>query len=102
VTPRKLSVGDHAELTLTLHSSSSRPQKLLVDYAVHHVKANGSTSPKVFKGWKLELDPGERRVLTKRHSFEPVTTRRYFAGRHAIDSVVNGTAVASASVDLQG
>jgi 3-methyladenine DNA glycosylase AlkC len=50
VTPRKLSVGEHAELTLTLQSSSSRAQKLLIDYAVHHVKANGSTSAKVLKG----------------------------------------------------
>jgi hypothetical protein len=67
---------------------------------VHHVKANGGTSAKVFKGWVLELGAGEQRLLRKRHSLKLITTRRYHAGRHALDLLVNGETVASAAFDL--
>ena len=73
----------------------------MIDYAVHHVKANGSTSPKVFKGWTLDLAAHEQSELKKSHSMRMVTTRRYHAGRHVVDLRVNGEAVASASFDLR-
>lgn len=98
--PRRLPVGGRLRIELELRSSARRAQALLIDYAVHHVKADGRTRPKVFKGWKLSLAPGEVRVLSKAHSFAPVTTRRYHPGPHAIELTVNGRIVASASVQL--
>ncbi len=77
-------------------STSAKPQALAIDYVVHHVKANGSTSPKVFKGWQLTLAPRESRVLTKKHSLRPITTRVYYPGEHRVDVQVNGRPVASA------
>jgi hypothetical protein len=100
VTPKHVKVGDSVALTLTLRSASTAAQALLIDYAVHHVKGNGSTSAKVFKGWKVELDAGESRVLTRQHSFKAVTTRRYHAGPHRFEVSINGAAVASAGVKL--
>ena len=100
LSPRRLRVGDGLSLSLTLRSQSTQPQILLIDYAVHHVKANGSTSAKVFKGWSLTLAPGESRTLEKAHSMRAVTTRRYHAGRHAIDVRINGQAVAQAAFSL--
>ncbi|HKX43516.1 MAG TPA: DNA alkylation repair protein, partial [Burkholderiaceae bacterium] len=63
--PKRVALGDSLELAVTLQSSARAVQKLVVDYAVHHVNANGATSPKVFKGWVLELAPGEQRALRK-------------------------------------
>jgi 3-methyladenine DNA glycosylase AlkC len=100
VSPRRVAVGERVQLTLVLRSTSRKPQALLIDYAVHHVKADGRTSPKVFKGWKLELAPGETRTLTKRHSFAPVTTRRYHAGEHPIEVSVNGRPAARGAMRL--
>jgi 3-methyladenine DNA glycosylase AlkC len=100
LSPRRLRVGDGLSLSLTLRSRSAEPQSLLVDYAVHHVKVNGSTSAKVFKGWSLTLAPGETRTLAKSHSMRAVTTRRYHPGRHAIDVRINGQAVAQAAFSL--
>ncbi len=99
-TPKRVPVGDSVQLTLKLHSTSNAAQSLLIDYAVHHVKADGRTSPKVFKGWKLTLGAGESRTLIKQHSFKPVTTRRYHAGPHVIEVSVNGAVAASASIGL--
>jgi 3-methyladenine DNA glycosylase AlkC len=97
---KKVSVGDSFALTATLVSTSARSQKLVIDYAVHHVKANGDTSAKVFKGWNVALAPKESRTLLKNHSMKLITTRRYHAGAHAVDLRINGEVVASATFQL--
>jgi len=99
--PKRITLGESLRLTLSLSSSARRAQPLVVDYAVHHVKANGSTSPKVFKGWTMELLPGEQRELVKQHPIRPITTRRYFSGAHRVDVLVNGTLMASAPFTLR-
>ena len=71
-----------------------------IDYAVHHVKAGGHTTPKVFKGWVLNLAPGAQRQLVKRHALKAVTTRRYHAGAHVVDLRINGQVLAEAGFDL--
>jgi 3-methyladenine DNA glycosylase AlkC len=99
--PAQVVFGNSVTLTLQLTSTSPQAQQLAVDYAVHHVKADGATSPKVFKGWKVELPPRATLLLTKRHAIKPITTRRYHAGRHAVDVQVNGDVVASAAFMLK-
>ncbi len=92
--------GESVTLALDLTSTASRAQTLVLDYAVHHVKADGSTRAKVFKGWQLTLPKGERRALAKRHSMREITTRRYHPGVHCVDIMANGQVVASASFEL--
>lgn len=93
-------VGGEIGLRVELQAQGATPQDLVVDYAVHHRKANGSSAPKVFKGWKLTLAPGEQRELHKRHSLRPVTTRTLYPGEHRVDLLVNGLVLASAGFDL--
>jgi len=90
VSPRRAVIGGALTLTVQLHSTARRPQKLAIDYAWFRRLANGSLSPKVFKGWVVELAAGESRSLTKRHSLKPVTTRRDHPGAHAVELLVNG------------
>lgn len=101
VSPPAIRLGDAITLEVRLQSTARRAQPLLIDYALHHVKADGAPRPKVFKGWKLELAAGEQRTLRKRHALRPVTVRRYHAGRHVVDLRVNGRTVASAAFDLR-
>jgi 3-methyladenine DNA glycosylase AlkC len=101
LTPQRLSIGEALTITLSLRSSAARTQRLVIDYAVHHVKADGRLTPKLFKGWVLELAAHETRVLTKRHSMRAVTTRRYHPGRHAVDLRINGRVVAQAAFVLE-
>ena len=98
--PAQLRLGESLTLTLVLQSSAARAQKLAVDYAVHHVKADGRLSPKVFKGWSFELPPHGRRELVKQHAMREITTRRYHPGRHGLDIRVNGRVVAEADFEL--
>lgn len=100
LSPGVLTVGGELLLALQLHSTARQPQRLAIDYAVHHVKANGTTTPKVFKGWVVELAPGETRRLERRHSMKAVSTRRYHPGAHALDLRINGRVVAVAGFEL--
>ncbi|WP_439114784.1 DNA alkylation repair protein [Hydrogenophaga sp.] len=93
-------VGEDVGLHVTLRSTAPAPQLLVVDYAVHHVRANGSTSPKVFKGWKLTLEPHTTRTLDKRHSLRPVTTRQLYPGPHRVELQINGQTCASDTFEL--
>jgi 3-methyladenine DNA glycosylase AlkC len=94
---RRVVLGDSLGLDVMLRSTARTEQRLVIDYAVHHVKADGQARPKVFKGWTLTLGAGEVRSLARRHSLREVTTRRYHAGRHAIDLRINGGVVAEAT-----
>ena len=61
-----------------------------VDLRVHFVKANGRTSPKVFKMKRLDLAPGERATLSKLISLWQHTTRKHYPGEHQVEAIVNG------------
>jgi 3-methyladenine DNA glycosylase AlkC len=100
LSPKRLAVGEALRLELDLHSTSRRAQRLQIDYAVHHVKADGRTSPKVFKGWSVELAAHQRLTLVRKHSMRAVTTRRYYAGTHAVDVRINGEVLAEAPFRL--
>lgn len=100
IEPKRVRIGETLTLQLTLVSGAARAQPLQIDYAVHHVKASGATSPKVFKGWALELAPHATLQLERRHSMRVVTTRRYHPGRHELDLRINGQVLARAGFDL--
>lgn len=102
LSPVQARVGDTIELTVQLQAAArGDAQALVIDYVVHHVKADGRTTPKVFKGWRCTLAPGESRTLVKRHSMRAVTTRRYHAGPHRVAVQVNGATIAETDFSLE-
>ena len=93
-------LGESLPFSVMLRSTAAQPQRLVLDYALHHVKADGSRRPKVFKGWTLTLEPGETRSLERGHPLRPLTTRRYHGGMHALDLRLNGQVLAHAEFQL--
>lgn len=98
IAPRRPLLGESCELHVELGSTAAVPQRLVVDYVVHRLLADGSTRQKIWKGWQLTLAPGESRTLQKQHSLKPTTVRRNYAGRHRFELVVNGESVAQDTV----
>jgi 3-methyladenine DNA glycosylase AlkC len=90
VAPKKVRLGDPLQFSLKLKSESKSIQTVVVDYAVHHIKATGKTNAKVFKFRTLEMAPGETVALAKRHTIKLITTRKYYPGKHAIEILING------------
>lgn len=82
--------GGDLRFTAVLRNTGAERASLAIDYVVHHRRANGALSPKVFKLATRDLDPGEETVIRRRHSFRAITTRRYYPGGQAIALQVNG------------
>ena len=100
IKPKRVAMGGNLTLEVHLKASRSQTQTLELDYRVHHLKSNGETSPKTFKGKRLTLQAGEELVWRKVHSFKPVSTRRYYPGPHAVDIQINGQLQAHADFTL--
>lgn len=75
---------------ITCTSKSTKPQKLIIDYVIHHRKANGMLAPKVFKWKQVTLMPNETLQDTRLHPIRPITTRKYYPGNHAVSLKING------------
>lgn len=101
VSPKQIRLGESVEFSFQLQSACKKPQSVVIDYAVHHMKANGKTSPKVFKLQTLNIAPGATVEIKKRHSIKPITTRKYYSGEHAIEILINGKTFGRANFTLR-
>ena len=90
IAPRRLAIGGRVTISFALRNRSRAPQAVLVDLAVHFVKANGRAAPKVFKVTRTELPARGRVALRTAVSLAVHTTRTPRPGRHAVDVIVNG------------
>ncbi len=90
ITPAAPRIGESVCVAFSLHNPRRRRQQLMVDFQVHFVKANGSTSTKVFKLKALLLEAGATIQLSKKLSLAEMTTRQHHAGDHRVDALVNG------------
>lgn len=93
----EVTLGQHLRFSVTLRSLEPASRDLVLDYAVHHKKANGSTSPKVFKGKTLSIQPGASARWERKHAIKPITTRTYYAGEHKVEILANGVSLGEAS-----
>jgi len=83
-------LGEALNFKVTLGSTGTKAQKLLIDYVIHHRKANETLAPKVFKWKQLTVQPGEMIELSRQHAIRPITTRKYYSGGHALSIRING------------
>ncbi len=88
--PQRLSIGDRVRLEVRLENPSDVEAGALVDLRVYFVKANGSTSPKVFKGAELKIAPGGQAAVGKSISVAQHTTRKHYPGVHRFEVMLNG------------
>ena len=100
LSPTTLTLGQTLALQLDATATPTAPERWVIDVAIHFVKSNGQTSPKVFKGAVVDVQkPGPFR-WTKNIPLRPVTTRRHYPGATRVDLMVNGQPVASATFDF--
>ena len=85
------SIGEKIAFSFEVESVGESSQNLMIDYIVHLVRAKGKRTSKVFKLTKKTVAPGETLRVSKQHSFQLVSTRRYYPGEHAVEIQINGT-----------
>ncbi len=97
----EITLGDALEFDFDILSDSEEEQSLVVDYAIHFLKANGKQNAKVFKWKNIKLAPRCRLTLSKVHTIKAITTRRYYSGGQRLEILINGRPVAETEFDLQ-
>lgn len=90
LTTTRVDVPGELGFEVEVRNSGDASARFAVDYVVHYRKANGTTSPKVFKLATATLEPGESRRFVRTHAFRPLTTRVHHPGGHALQVQVNG------------
>lgn len=83
-------LGGDARVSFTVRSEEPGRAPFMVDLAVRYLRANGSHSAKVFKLKTIELDPGESVEISRKITFQQLSTRRVYPGGHAVEVQVNG------------
>ncbi len=98
--PASLAPGETLEFYFKLEASTD--EKLMIDYVVDFVKANGQTKPKVHKLKQLQLKKGEVVTVSKKHSFRKnASTITYYPGVHTVTLQINGKLFESFTFDLK-
>ena len=100
ITPATPTMGGAVSIAFELTNIEPQAQDLLVDLAVHYVKAGGQANAKVFKLKTLTLCAGQTARFSKKLSLAEMTTRKHYAGRHKIDVILNGQAQPLGSFEL--
>ena len=90
ISPARPAMGSKVVIAFAVRSQARRSQRVLVDFRVHFVKANGKSAPKVFKLKAADLEPGDVLSCRKTVSLADLTTRQHYVGRHDVDALVNG------------
>ncbi|MFT5351853.1 MAG: 3-methyladenine DNA glycosylase AlkC [Gammaproteobacteria bacterium] len=100
VTPKSLSIGEKLSISFDLYSEEKCSSKLVIDYVLERILANGKLARKVFKIANTTMGNGQSLKFTKHHDFTQRSTRTYYPGTHTIHIQVNGFIIAHRSFRL--
>jgi 3-methyladenine DNA glycosylase AlkC len=99
--PKRISIGEKVVLSFEILSTAKQSQPLMIDYIVHFMRANGKQTPKVFKLTQKIIQPDERVKITKKHSFQPMSTRKYYPGKQTFQLQINGQVFETIDIFLE-
>ena len=89
LSPESLPLGGEIKFSFELGVKSPRESKIRLEFAIDYVKASGKISRKIFQLREKVFAPGHYSI-NKKLSFQDLSTRKYFPGRHQLNIIVNG------------
>tara|TARA_B110000285_G_C15069716_1_gene587196 strand:+ start:260 stop:1369 length:1110 start_codon:yes stop_codon:yes gene_type:complete len=90
ITPDQTNIGRSVRISTEVSNQGVESKAIMLDFAVHYVKANGGIRPKVFKWCQIELGVSEKKTLSKKLNLANLSTRTHYAGSHRVDIIING------------
>jgi 3-methyladenine DNA glycosylase AlkC len=100
VEPAVVRLGEAITLSFVVKSTVAHEQRLVIDYAIDYVKANGGVSGKVFKLKTVVLAGFSSQIVIRTQRIRDFTTRKHYAGNHKVHLLVNGERGACTSFDI--
>lgn len=101
ISPSTTRIGESVTVRCQLHNPSAQATRALADWRVFYVKANGTLSPKVFKGTTLQVEAHSSVAIEKTLSLRQMSTRTHHPGRHIVEIALNGHVHPVGHFDLQ-
>jgi 3-methyladenine DNA glycosylase AlkC len=92
--------GGELAFSFRLQTQNKKLGKLRIEYAIDFMKHNGTRRRKIFQVSESE-SAGTSKTINKRHSFKPISTRKYYPGGHGLAVLVNGVELVCADFQLK-
>ncbi len=86
----KIKIGELLSFHCTVINNSLKKTKIRIEYAVYFKLKNGMYSKKVYKIKETELSSKESLLVSKKHNFKVISTRRFVVGEQGLSVIVNG------------
>lgn len=84
-----ITLGEKLTFSYLLELKTTEETKVRLEYGIYFMKANGKPRRKVFKISEKSYQPGSY-MISKKHKFIDLTTRKHYAGTHCVSLIVNG------------
>lgn len=81
-------IGDFLEFSFQIFCP--RDEKLMIDYKIYFLGANGKTRWKVFKIAKKSIKSHETITISKKHALKIMTTKKLYPWIHSVALQING------------
>lgn len=94
----RVKLGD--ELNFSFKLTYQSDLKLRIEYVMHFLRQFGKHNPKVFHLKELNTTDDTSLIIGKKHSFKPISTRKYYKGEQFIELKINGEVMARKSFQL--
>lgn len=85
-----IKIGDDLFFSFDINNETNQERSIRLEYKIAYVKANGTSSKKVFQISEFTLGKKESKDFTRKQRFTDFTTRKHYPGIHEVFIVVNG------------
>lgn len=96
----EISIGDFLYFEFNVLNNSNLERNIRLEYKVAFVKANGTTSNKVFQLSEFTLAANNQKHFKRKQWFKELSTRKHYPGEHKIILVINGDEKSEVSFSL--
>jgi 3-methyladenine DNA glycosylase AlkC len=96
----EINIGDFIYFEFEVLNETNEKRDIRIEYSIDFVKANGSSSGKVFQLSEFELKPKTQKAFKRKQWFKELSTRKHYPGKHKISLIVNGDEKTTCSIKL--
>jgi 3-methyladenine DNA glycosylase AlkC len=100
ISPLKVKIGGQINFSFSLVNKEKSAQKLRLEYKIYYAKNGGKLSSKIFRISESIYEPGKNYQVKKVQSFQDMTTRKHYKGKHKLVIVVNGAEAAEKEFEV--
>ena len=86
---KEIIIGGETVFSFEVKNNSDIETALLIDFSIRYVKKTG-TSTKVFKLREIKIDGKQNICVSKKISFQQLSTRTHYPGKHKLEILING------------